>query len=142
MKTHGVKKERGATLVEFAIVLPLFLLLLFGIMETGWFFAQQVEMKNATREGARLAVVDFGTGEAVVAEACSRADLSSPGTLWNVTKIVDVTGDSVLVDASKPYQSLTGFIDSFSTVTISSSTEMRTERTLIDLTNVTDEPCP
>jgi len=52
-------------------VLPLFLLLLFGVMESGWMFAQQVEMRNATREGARLAVVDYGTGIAVIDETCS-----------------------------------------------------------------------
>ncbi len=33
--------------------------LVFGIMEAGWLFAQQVEVRNAAREGARLAVVDY-----------------------------------------------------------------------------------
>ncbi|MGB5566661.1 MAG: TadE/TadG family type IV pilus assembly protein, partial [Acidimicrobiia bacterium] len=39
--------ERGASLVEFAVVLPLLILLVFGIMEAGWLFAQQVEIRNA-----------------------------------------------------------------------------------------------
>ena len=52
-------REDGASLVEFAVVLPLLILLVFGIMEAGWLFAQQVEIRNAAREGARLAVVDF-----------------------------------------------------------------------------------
>jgi Flp pilus assembly protein TadG len=124
-------------MVEFAIVLPLFILLLFGIMEAGWMFAQQVEMRNATREGARLAVVDYGTGEAVIDETCSRADLSGAGTTMSVT----INTDSVTIDATKTYASLTGFIDAFVALPMSASTEMRTERTLDVLTNFT-KVCP
>ncbi len=120
-------------MVEFAIVLPLFILLLFGIMEAGWMFAQQVEMRNATREGARLAVVDYGTMDAVIDETCARADLSGAGTTITVT--MNVAADSVTVDASKTYASLTGFIDAFVAVPMSSSTEMRAERPLDVLTS-------
>ena len=72
--------EKGASLVEFAVVLPLLILLVFGIMESGWLFAQQVEIRNAAREGARLAVVDFpdpGDSTQIIAETCSRATLSA-----------------------------------------------------------------
>jgi Flp pilus assembly protein TadG len=131
------RPERGAALVEFAVILPLFLLLLFGIMDAGWMFAQQIEMTNATREGARLAVVDFGTGEQVIDETCDRADLSGAGTTFTVT----IQADSVTVGATKTYRSLTGFIDSFVDLPMSSSTEMRTERALDLLTDAT-KVCP
>lgn len=49
--------ERGSTLVEFALVLPMFLLFLFGIMEFGRYFFVQHTMQFATREGTRLALV-------------------------------------------------------------------------------------
>ena len=73
------RRERGAALVEFAVVVPLFLILVFGVIEAGWFFAQEVELRNAAREGARLAVVDFGNGQEIRDETCSRADLSGTG---------------------------------------------------------------
>ena len=72
------RNERGASMVEFAVVVPLFFLLIFGIIEAGWFFAQQVEVRNAAREGARIAVVDYGTSAATIAETCSRAEPISP----------------------------------------------------------------
>ncbi|MEN8040223.1 MAG: TadE/TadG family type IV pilus assembly protein [Actinomycetota bacterium] len=124
-------------MVEMAIVMPLFLMLLFGIMEAGWAFSQQVEMRNATREGARLAVVDWGTGDQVIDETCSRADLSGAGTTFTVT----VNTESVTVNASKTYQSLTGMIDGFAGLTMSSSVEMRTERALDVLTDAS-KVCP
>ncbi len=47
---------RGAELVEFALVLPLILLLLVGIFDFGSFFALRQKMTNAAREGARIVV--------------------------------------------------------------------------------------
>jgi hypothetical protein len=49
---------RGQALVEFALVAPLFLLLLFGIIETGRFIFYYEMLNNATREGARYAIVN------------------------------------------------------------------------------------
>jgi hypothetical protein len=48
---------RGATIVEFAMVLPVFVLLLFGIIEFGRYFFVQHTLQFATREGTRLALV-------------------------------------------------------------------------------------
>jgi hypothetical protein len=137
MKLHSLRSERGAALVEFAVVLPLLVVLLFGIMEAGWLFAQQVELRNATREGARLAVVDYGDAPTIITETCARADLSSPGTTFSIT----INTDSITVDAVKPYSSLTGFIPAFSALTITSSTEMRTERSLDSLTANGSQAC-
>lgn len=50
------KRERGAELVEFALVLPLILLLLVGIFDFGSLFALRQKMTNAAREGARIVV--------------------------------------------------------------------------------------
>ena len=46
--------ERGATLVEFAIILPLFFLLIFGIIEFSILLYDKAILTNASREGARL----------------------------------------------------------------------------------------
>jgi len=49
--------ERGAVLVEFAVTLPLLLLVLVGILDFGFVFQQYEVMTNAAREGARMAVL-------------------------------------------------------------------------------------
>jgi Flp pilus assembly protein TadG len=49
--------EDGAELVEFALVLPLLLLMLLGIIDFGMLFQRYQVITNAAREGARLAVL-------------------------------------------------------------------------------------
>jgi len=51
------QSQQGASVVEFALVLPLFLLLLFAIVDFGMYFYTQHTMQYATREGMRLALV-------------------------------------------------------------------------------------
>ena len=48
--------ERGAALVELAMVLPLLLLILVGIVELGLLFYNQQVLTNASREGARTGI--------------------------------------------------------------------------------------
>ena len=47
------RDDRGAVMVEFAIVLPVLLLLLLGIVEFGRAYNTQVSIQAAAREGAR-----------------------------------------------------------------------------------------
>jgi Flp pilus assembly protein TadG len=53
----GSEKEKGAVAVEFALVLPIFLVLVFGIFEFGRAFNIQVSLSEAARESARYAAV-------------------------------------------------------------------------------------
>lgn len=58
--TSGMRRterERGQALVEFALVLPLFLLLLLGIVQFGSVFRDYIALTDATRVGARQAAV-------------------------------------------------------------------------------------
>jgi hypothetical protein len=48
--------ERGASAVEFALILPLFLLILFGVIDYGWLLTNQIILTNAVSAGARAAV--------------------------------------------------------------------------------------
>ena len=63
MAMVGMKKrinrtdDRGATLVEFALVIPLLLLILFGIAEVGRFLAVKEAVNTASREAARYGSV-------------------------------------------------------------------------------------
>ena len=60
------KKRRGAAAVEFAVVAPIFLLLVFGMIEYGRMVMVQQVLTNASREGARRAVLDGSTNQDVV----------------------------------------------------------------------------
>ena len=52
-----IKDERGAELVEFALVLPLLLLVMLGIMDFGFLFQRYEVVTAAAREGARVAIL-------------------------------------------------------------------------------------
>jgi hypothetical protein len=56
------RNERGAELVEFALVFPLFLLLMIGIVEFGRAYNIYENVIHATREGVRAASADCLTG--------------------------------------------------------------------------------
>lgn len=98
--------ERGATLVEMALVLPLFLLLVFGIIEFGFYFAQANEVRYAAREAARVAGVD-GDVAAVAAAVCDNLTLVGGGEFTVVAS--SETGGSGVINVDAEYQSLTGF---------------------------------
>ena len=59
MRRYGLsgRTDRGASAVEFALTLPIFVILVIGIIEFGWYFFVQHTIQYATREGMRLALV-------------------------------------------------------------------------------------
>ena len=54
---RGSHRARAGAIVEFAVVLPLLLTILFGIIEYGWVFMMRQTLQHAAREGCRLAVL-------------------------------------------------------------------------------------
>jgi Flp pilus assembly protein TadG len=52
-----LNSQRGAAAVEFAIILPVLILLLFGAIEFGLLLYNQQVLTNASREGARAGIV-------------------------------------------------------------------------------------
>jgi len=71
------KGRRGQTLVEFALVLPVLLLLLFGVIEFGATFHAWLTLEHAAREAARYAATGQ-YNEAYCAEVGALLDASSP----------------------------------------------------------------
>lgn len=100
-------KRRGVAMVEMAIVLPLLLLLLVGIMEMGRVVMIYQILTNATREGARLAVVP-GTSDATVLNACNtyldRGGISASG---RVVQILNGGGTSSSLSSIAALQPVT-----------------------------------
>jgi Flp pilus assembly protein TadG len=56
-KQKRKRDQKGAAAVEFAIILPVFVLLLFGMIEWGILLFNQQVITNASREGARAGIV-------------------------------------------------------------------------------------
>jgi hypothetical protein len=75
------RKSRGQTLVEFALILPIFVLLLVGIFDFGRAIYAYNTISNAAREAVRVAIVDQSC-DVIGTEAASRAGL---GITWAPT---------------------------------------------------------
>jgi hypothetical protein len=61
-----LSSERGAELIEFAISLPVLLLIGLGIFDFGFLFQRYLVVTNAAREGARIAVLPGYTDPDVI----------------------------------------------------------------------------
>ena len=129
------RREGGAALVEFALLAPFLILLLFGIIEFAWVFATNLDVKHGAREGARITAVNTpDTGNVdLAAEICSRMELVGSNTATSITWASDLTpavGEGVTVTVSTPLTTLTGIIDwAFGGVpTLDSTVEIRIEQ--------------
>jgi len=133
-------RERGAALVEMAVVAPMLLLLVLGIVEFGWKFGEFTELRHAGREAARYAAVSapdltgdgvFTTDDIVVA-ACNALNLS--GTASGSITIDQVTGDDIgdtaHIALTIDVESLTNapIISSFLPTSLSNETTFRLEQ--------------
>lgn len=151
----GAHKESGASLVEFALVAPLLFLLLFGMIEFGWLFAQNLDVRHGAREGARLAAVNFPEGpqpnsgvrsdanrDALVAEVCSRMQTPT-GADVTISSTGNV-GDSATVTVTTPGDTLTGFLDSLlpSSLNLNSTVQIRMEQGATWTNTAGAQPCP
>lgn len=78
-------RRRGASAVEFAIVAPVFMLIVLGIVEFGRMVMVQQVITNAAREGARISVLDSATTGRVTARV---NDYLAAASLPNATVTV------------------------------------------------------
>lgn len=63
-----VRAQSGAEVIEFALTLPLLLLVVLGIIEFGFMFQEYEVVTNAAREGARIAVLPTYSANAGVTQ--------------------------------------------------------------------------
>ena len=122
--------ERGVALVELAFVLPLLILLSFGVVEAAWAFSQQQAVRSMAREGARVATHHDGGISAIRNEICESSDLVNPVRLEaiGVDPSTFAHGDRAYFEAQMNYTSLTGLIPAFNGVTIVERVEFNVEQ--------------
>ncbi|MFW2382211.1 MAG: TadE/TadG family type IV pilus assembly protein [Acidimicrobiales bacterium] len=145
--------QRGAAMVEFALIAPILLGLLFGIIEFGWTFSQVLDTRHGAREGARLVAVNYhptgSTGttqtDEIVAEICGRVDdpqeyrieitLAASGA--------NQAGDLALVRVERNLEQLSGFYDPFlKNVVPNSEVNFRLEQEATWAETTTAQSCP
>ena len=143
--------ERGQSLVEFALLLPILLILLFAIVDFGMGFHAYITVTNSAREGARLGAVHpplnvssspcngkSSLNKCIEDRVRATADLADQSTKMTVTitNANGQSGQSVVVKADYQYNLITplaGLVQFVSgnvigpTLTFSSTADMRLE---------------
>ncbi len=126
-------------LVELALVAPILFLILFAVIEFGWVFTQNLDVRHGAREGARLAAVNYdplsqsGSTQAttILTAACQRMDTAGVTTvrLQFVSTTQTEVGDLFDMQVSVAHQTLTGILDTIlDGTTLNSTVRMRLER--------------
>ena len=124
-------EEDGAAAVEFALLLPLLVALLFGFIQFGIAFNDRIQATNAAREAARLAVVgidDWGNvGGAPFWQTVKEA--SGLGTITNCTLTTDgEVGGTLTVSFNYPLNLAIPFVPIASSDTGTAQASMRIEQ--------------
>jgi Flp pilus assembly protein TadG len=86
------QRRRGANHIEFALLLPVLLLFIYGIMEYGWVFFHRTAVQEAGRQGCRHgATLEFGVADvqaevsAVVEQALQRLQVDCDSADCRIT---------------------------------------------------------
>lgn len=90
----GPRRERAAAVVEFAVVSPVLLAILFGIIEYGYVFMVRQTVVHAAREACRIAVLQ--TTDTPYAEVTDRVNevMASTGLTGYTTTMVHASSDN------------------------------------------------
>ncbi len=104
MRRPFASRKQGQALVEFAIVLPLFLLLVLLIFDLGRAVYFYSAIHNAVREGARYGIVDQNVSriQAVTREKAVGLEINP---------VVNITSDTVVVTVNYQFSTVTPLLD-------------------------------
>jgi Flp pilus assembly protein TadG len=129
--------DAGQALVEFALVLPLLLVLVIAVFEFGRAWSAYQVITDAAREGARNAVVvnpaiDSAYVVQRIRDALARASLDPDNALISLSGFNEQTGTPATVTIAYPYRfvflgPLLGWATDRSSITLSTSFVMRNE---------------
>lgn len=117
------KSEKGQGLVEFALVFPLLMILILGMIEFGWILNGKITLTNAAREGARVAAIyqDDSKVEAAVKKA------SEGSGLKEVKGIRTTDDDTATVKATANIKPIVGLFFKEEKVSLTAQAAMRIE---------------
>lgn len=129
-RSVGRGAERGATLVEFALVFPLLVMLIVGMVTAGTAYDRKLQITHATREGARFAatvapsqvfangdtwannvrdlVLERAAGDLVSSQVCVSLVEGNPGTVYAGSASYSTAGAGTPCIAGQPYPEFGG----------------------------------
>jgi Flp pilus assembly protein TadG len=140
-RVRRLRDDRGAELIEMALILPVLMLIIAGIVDFGFLFQKFNVVTNAAREGARMGILPDGYGDADVRSRVRTylqdAGVDSAGSVVDIDPVTiatsgaDVQAKSVRVtifhhfSVLDPISRLIG--GSFSSISVSGRAVMRLE---------------
>lgn len=124
-----LKDKDGQTIIEFALLLPILIMVLFGITEFGRAIMVKNVLHTAAREGARLAAVS-AVGDSLMVQARVVTVLQAASISdYQITITTDVAAKTVEVEVTTDFEVLSGgVLDPFmGTLQLKGKTVMRLE---------------
>lgn len=121
---RSAPKDRGAAIVELGVMLPLLVLLLFGIVEFGRGYNAKVTLTHAAREAVREYTIHKDVDDAVAAGEAAASGLSGTVTIDVVDDCDSTDGDTAEVEASWDLNYTIPLFDE-GTITLDESAVMR-----------------
>jgi Flp pilus assembly protein TadG len=117
-------RERGAALVEFALVAPVLMLLIFGAFEYGMFFKDYLTVANTTRTGARVGSAAGSSADAdyQILQAVKVAAAALPGGSASIQRISIYKSASAGGSPTSTCQTTSSSVDKCNTYTASDFT--------------------
>lgn len=137
--SNRLRGDRGQSLVELAIVLPVLMAIVIGIFEFGRAWNVRQTVTHAAREAARLAVIRTSTGtgvDDVIDDRLTAAALDPGQARVTITGMGGLSGTATTIEVSYPYtfsflgpviDLLNGDGEIAGTLTLTSSATMRNE---------------
>jgi len=126
-----LRNEKGQSLVEFAILLPLLLLLMMGILEFSLMLNSYLTINNSAREGARLGIVAGSNIEIKELIDNISPNLDSKKLIVNITPLEGSrqSGGTITVEVIYNYQVIIPIISNIlgNVVVLKAQTSMRIE---------------
>ena len=134
-----LKGEKGQSVVEVALILPILIVILGGIIDFGWVYSCQISANNAVREAARYASIHLYDSSSDDDAAAARNIVATHAAQLPDTTSVDLacfdtdgngSDDAVMVTVTAPIPLITGISSTLlgrSSITISTSSTMKIE---------------
>lgn len=131
MALKCVRNKKGQALVEFAIILPVIMLLLMGMLEFGMMLNTYLELENASREGARTGIVGSTDTDILNRIITISPGLDSKKLTVNITPDVSqrTSGATLTVEVTYSYQMTVPIISNLfsNPIQLNAQTSMRIE---------------
>ena len=105
------RQESGSDLVEFALILPVFAMMFFGIVQYALLFGAYITIRNASTAGARQAIISTNSLQIQAVAQAAVGPLLNPGSLTVTPISTNMNGrPGTIVNVSYPFKLIIPYI--------------------------------